>query len=101
MGNRQSRHRRSGVSAVATAVDQYLRFEVILLVWWIPKALGFWSESKCMCSLHDLGTVCMVTCDRIALWFFDNYYMPWALGRGAFYDRCFSLDFRMRLRPGC
>lgn len=54
-----------------------------------------------MCSLHDLGTVCMVTCDRIALWISDNDHMPQALESGVVYDRCFSLYFRTRLRPGC
>lgn len=39
----------------------------------------------------------MVTCDRSALWIFDNGYMIWAPDSGVFFDRCFSWGPQMRL----
>lgn len=58
------------------------------MVWQIPRLLEFWNGSKCtVCPFHDLGTVCMVTCDRSALWIFDSGYMPRAPDNGVFFDR--------------
>jgi hypothetical protein len=68
------------------------------MVWKIPRLLGFWNGNKhTVCPFHDRGTVCMVTCDRNALWIFDNGYMPRAAESGVSFDCCFSWGSRTRL----